>query len=187
MIERRDLHGEVRAAGEEGKLQGVGLRYGSLSVDMGNWRELFESGAFDESLKEDDIRVIWQHDNRYVFGRVRADTARIWSDDEALQYEATPPDAGWARDAMESIRRGDVNQNSFGFTVPEGGDEIMEQDGGIVRVVKRARLVEIGPQTRPAYTDTEVIVRSVPPATLAKLQSRGIGVDLAERIMARRR
>ena len=187
MIERRDLHGEVRAAGdeEEGKLAGIALKFGSPSVEMGGWREEFMPDAFDESLESDDIRVIWQHDNRHVFGRVKAGTARVWADDKALRYEATPPDAGWARDAMESIRRGDVTQNSFGFQALD--EEVISRDGETVRVVTRARLVEVGPQTNPAYPDTEVVVRSLPSATLAKLQSRGIGVDLAERILTGRR
>ena len=187
MIERRDLHGEVRAAEEEGRLEGIGLRYGSLSVDMGGWFEEFLPDAFADSLGEDDIRVIWQHDNRHVFGRVQSGTARVWSDTDALRYSAEPPDAQWARDAMESIRRGDVNQNSFGFTVPEGGDTVEERDGRTVRIVKRARLVEVGPQTRPAYEDTSVIVRSLPETTLRLLKSQGLGVDLATRILTGRR
>lgn len=153
---------EVRAAGEGAEtLAGTALHYGSLSVDLGGFREEFMSDAFSESVGSDDIRVLWQHDGRYVFGRVRAGTAKVWSDDGGLHYEATPPRAQWAQDAMESIRRGDVSANSFAFVVPKGGDRWERRNGELVRTVSKARLLEVGPQTNPAYPDTTVAVRGM--------------------------
>jgi len=172
---------EVRADGDSGPtLMGIAVRFGSLSVDLGGFREEFEPGAFADTLSTDDIRVVWQHDNSYVFGRVKAGTARLWEDEGALRYSATPPDAGWARDAMESIRRGDIDQNSFAF---QAIDERWERrDEEMVRIVTRARLYEVGPQTTPAYPDTTVAVRSLarwesehepsPPADLDILRRR---------------
>jgi HK97 family phage prohead protease len=75
-----------------------------------------------------------------------------------------PPDAQWARDAMASIRRGDVDQNSFAFMVaePRASNERWERrKDGIYRIISKARLVEVGPQTHPAYADTSVAVRSM--------------------------
>lgn len=160
--EVRSLDGmEVRAASEGQKLEGVALRFGSRSRDLGGFVEEFGAGAFGASLETDDLRVIWQHDRRCVFGRVRAGTARVWEADGAVRYEATPPDAQWARDAMESIRRGDVNQNSFAFRVEKGGEKWERRDGQLVRTVTKARLIEVGPQTNAAYEDTTVAVRGM--------------------------
>jgi HK97 family phage prohead protease len=172
--EVRSLDGtEVRAAGERAEtLTGTALRYGSRSLDLGGFREEFAPGAFDASLESDDLRVLWQHDGRYVFGRVRSGTARIWSDEAGLHYEATPPNAQWARDAMESIRRGDVTCNSFAFRVEKGGERWERQGGELVRTVTKARLYEVGPQTDPAYTDTTVAVRGME-AHLAAERARG--------------
>jgi HK97 family phage prohead protease len=153
---------EVRAVGEgAATLAGTALNYGARSVDLGGFVEEFAPGSFGESLGSDDVRVLWQHDGRYVFGRVRAGTAKVWSDDAGLHYEATPPKAQWAEDAMESIRRGDVSANSFGFIVPKGGDKWERRNGELVRTVTRARLIEVGPQTNPAYPDTTVAVRGM--------------------------
>lgn len=151
------LGSEARAVTEADgeRLEGVGLRYGSLSRDMGGWQEVFEEGAFAESIARDDTRVIWQHDPKCVFGRVRAGTARIW-EDGGVQYSATPPDAQWARDAMASIRRGDVDQNSFRFIAEQQRWE--RRDGVDTRVISKATLIEVGPQTNPAYEDTTVAV-----------------------------
>lgn len=159
---------EVRAfTGEARELDGAGgawvldgaVPYGQLSQDMGGWRETFEAGAFEHSIRNDDVRVLWQHDRRYVFGRVKSGTARVWEEDGAVRYTAEPPDAQWARDARESIRRGDVDQNSFAFSVPKGGARWERRDGYDLRIVSKARLVELGPQTLPAYTETSAAVR----------------------------
>jgi HK97 family phage prohead protease len=164
-MERRTFAGavEIRAEGDTERLVGVGLRFGSLSDDMGGWRERFAAHAFDESLGTDDVKVIWQHDGKHVFGRVRRNTAKVVADEESLRYEATPPNAQWARDALESVRRGDVDQNSFAFMVAEPRDknQTFEQgpDGIVIRTILKARLFEVGPQTFPAYPDTSVALR----------------------------
>lgn len=149
---------EVRAADGDWPLTGAGIPYGRESRDMGGWREMFEPGAF--SRVDDDVKVIWQHDPRYVFGRVGAGNARIWGTSSGIRYAAKPPDAQWARDAMESIRRGDVHRSSFGFRVPKGGARWERRDGYDLRVVSRAELVELGPQTHAAYDDTTAAVAS---------------------------
>ena len=153
---------ETRTVGDGvGTLEGVAIRFGSRSVDLGGFVEEFAPGAFSEPMSDPDVRVLWQHDGRYVFGRVGAGTARVWEGEGALRYTADPPDAQWARDAMASIRRGDVHQNSFGFIVEKGGEKWERRDGQLVRTVNKARLIEVGPNTGPAYTDTTVAVRGM--------------------------
>ena len=160
-IERRNLHGlvELRAEGDEPTIVGTGVKFGVLSEDLGGFREIFEPGAFTDSLRDDDPRVVWQHNGEFVFGRVRSGTAKIWEDDEGLHFRATPPDAQWAKDAIESIKRGDVDQNSFAFLALDERFEV--QDGENVRIVSKAHLREVGPQTFPANPDTTVAVRSL--------------------------
>lgn len=155
---------EVRVSQDaEGRpvLEGYAVLWDSWSEDLGGFRERFMRGAFSRSLEADDIRVIWQHNPEYVFGRNKAGTAELEEDDRGLRYRVVVPDAQWARDALESIRRGDVTQNSFMFSVPKGGDEWEIKDGMSYRTVREARLFEVGPQTFPAYPDTSVAVRSL--------------------------
>src|SRR5690606_14767737 len=107
---------EVRGKeGGEGKpiIEGYVVRWDSWPEDLGGFRERFLKGAFRKSLEEGDIRVLWQHSGEHVIGRTAAGTAQLEEDDTGLYYRATPPDTQWARDMIESIRRGDVDQNSF--------------------------------------------------------------------------
>jgi HK97 family phage prohead protease len=160
-VETRSDDGAVAA---QNFLTGTALRFSSPSRDLGGFREEFAAGAFTESISTDDIRVIWQHDPKYVFGRVRAKTATVTADAAGVHYTAIPPDAQWSRDAVESIRRGDVTQNSFAFIVnePRNTSERWERrSDGLYRVISSAKLVEMGPQTHPAYEDTSVAVRSM--------------------------
>lgn len=163
-LEVRKLEGEVRAASEDGaeRLEGVAVPYDSLSADLGGFREEFAPGAFAEDLEaRGDVAVLWQHDPRYVFGRTTSGTARVWEEDGKVKYTAEPPDAQWAKDAMASIRRGDVTKNSFAFRVadPRSENETWERrDGVLVRRVLKAQLYEVGPQTLPAYSETSVVV-----------------------------
>ncbi len=150
---------EVRTSSDgEGLIEGTAIRFKSLSVDLGNWRETFEAGAFDQSIREDDQVVAWQHDQTRLFGRVSAGTAGVSADASALRFWARPPDAQWARDAIASIKRGDVRQCSFRFIAEQQRWE--RRDGIDVRVVTKARLFECSPVTHPAYVDTSVAARS---------------------------
>lgn len=174
-LETRSIEG-VSVSGK--RIAGTGVRWGSPSCDLGGFREIFDSAAFTDSIATDDIRVIWQHDSKFVFGRVRAGTAAITEDFDGLQYTAEPPNAQWARDAVESIRRGDVTQNSFAFMVaePKADNQRWERrSDGVYRIITKARLVEVGPQTNPAYTDTTVAVRSMAAAIAL---NPALGADL---------
>lgn len=162
-LETRALPGtvEIRKDGERRQVAGTGIQWNTLSSDLGGFREEFAPGSI---TIDDETRVVWQHDNRYVFGRKGAGTAVFTVDDTGAHFVADPPNAQWARDAMESIERGDVYQNSFKFSIPEprkDNQKWEKRDGVMVRTVLKAHIYEMGPQTEPAYPTTTVALRSM--------------------------
>jgi HK97 family phage prohead protease len=156
--ELRVMEAELRAeeAGGGLELRGQAVVYGRMSQDLGGFREVFAAGSLTEGLQERDVAALWQHDPALVLGRVGNGTLRLEDSEQALTFAVEPPATTWARDAMVSVARGDVHQMSFGFSVPQGGDEWQMAGDEVVRIVRRAVLHEISPVTFPAYRQTSV-------------------------------
>ena len=58
----------------------------------------------------------------------------------------------------ERVKRGDVNQCSFGFDILDQSTEVME-NGTTVWILKKVKLYEVSVVTFPAYEDTSVTAR----------------------------
>jgi len=142
------------------KIIGYAARFNELSEEMWGMREKIAPGAFTEAIGKSDVRALWNHDPNYVLGRTKNGTLQIREDEQGLFYEVTPPDAQWARDLVESIKRGDVDQSSFAFTVDaEAWDE--SSDPVIRTIVKVRELYDVSPVTYPAYPTATSGVRSL--------------------------
>jgi uncharacterized protein len=163
-MERRTLPiTEIRAAkDDEGKkIKGYAAVFNSSSELLyGAFREIIQPGAFSQSLRENDIRALFDHNTGYVLGRNRANTLELKEDGHGLQVTIDPPDTQWARDLLVSIERGDINQMSFGFQVRDE-EWIINNDGHDVRVLRDVNLHEVSLVAFPAYTATEADVRAV--------------------------
>ncbi|MEZ4714294.1 MAG: HK97 family phage prohead protease [Caldilineaceae bacterium] len=155
-LERRFTTSELRAEGEGRTITGYAAVFNSLSQVLWGFREKIAPGAFAEALG-DDVRALWNHDTGIVLGRTISGTLRLHEDEKGLRVEIDPPESAVAQ--VESIRRGDVNQMSFGFnTLEDTWDE--DEDGQIIRTLKKVKLFEVSPVVFPAYTATSVGVRS---------------------------
>lgn len=166
LMERRNFIVEelrvVRAkddSDEPAKIMGHAAVFNTLSQDLGWFREKIDPGAFAESIKEDDIRALFNHDPNFVLGRNTANTLKLSEDDTGLAVEIAPPDTQVARDLLVSIERGDVSQMSFGFRTIDQAWEIVDEED--IRTLKKAKLFDVSPVTFPAYTETDVAVRSL--------------------------
>lgn len=145
-----EIEGTAAVFDEETVIRGV----------FGNFKEVVRESAFDESLdKEFDVRMLFNHDRNFVFGRTGANTLELEKTDRGLVYRNTPPDSQWARDFMVSVKRGDIAESSFGFSVLD--DNWTEaEDGMPLRELLSVRLFDVSPVTFPAYDVTDVEVNS---------------------------
>ncbi|MDI3341601.1 MAG: HK97 family phage prohead protease [Sphaerobacter sp.] len=152
---------EVRAL-EDGtpRIVGYAAVFDVPSEDLGGFTEIIRPGAFRKTLQDGaDVRALWNHDPNWVLGRTKAGTLKLAEDERGLRIEITPPPTAWARDLMESIRRGDVDQMSFGFwTVRDRWSS--DETGRVTRELIEVKLFDVSPVTFPAYPQTEVQVRS---------------------------
>ena len=162
-LERRYLTldvAEVRADGEDDpKIVGYAAMFNRYSEDLGGFREQIQRGAFKRSLAEGaDVRALVDHDPSRILGRNTAGTLKIKEDREGLRVEIVPPDTTVGRDAVVSLRRGDISGMSFGFrTVTDKWNKV---DGENVRTLVDVDLFDVSVVTYPAYPDTAVAVRS---------------------------
>jgi len=163
-LERRNfstgkLSVEERAESQTNTIVGHAAVFNSRSQDLGGFVEQISTGAFD-SVLEDDVRALFNHNQNFVLGRTVSKTLRLSVDEQGLRYEIDIPNTTVGRDLLESINRGDISQSSFGFIV--GEDEWEKTDDGNLRTITKVeRLYDVSPVTYPAYPATDAAVRSM--------------------------
>jgi len=192
-----ELHVEERG-NKPPMITGYAAVFNSLSVPLWGFREKIAPGAFAENLKTDpDVRALFNHDPNLILGRTKSKTLRLWEDDRGLKIENEPPSSPTGQNVLEAIRRGDIDQMSFAFRVPKGGDDWdWSEDGDEdIRTLLKVELFDVSPVTYPAYPETSVGLRAFPYAAMIRLRLRiqqGLPLspgdrDLLEEMAARSR
>lgn len=161
-IEKRAFPVEYRvdSSAKQPKLEGYAALFNKVSEDMGGFREKIAPGAFTKTIAEGDVRALFNHDPNFVLGRTKSGTLDLEEDERGLKMSVTPPSTTWARDLMETIARGDVDQQSFAFrTIKDHWDNPAE--GTPMRTLLEVQLFDVSPVTYPSYSQTSVEVRAL--------------------------
>jgi len=148
------------------------------------WPGAFEEiapGAFDETLSN-DIRALINHDTTLVLGRNKSGTLELRADSRGLwgKVKINPNDTD-AVNLYERVKRGDVDQCSFGFNILDEETEYRE-DGTIKWTIKKVDLHEVSVCTFPAYEDTGVQARKAEVEQRQKRQLEQRKHNLKERL-----
>lgn len=119
--------------------------------------EKISKGAFVESIKNNPILALYNHDFNNVLAR-KGQNLKLWEDDKGLGFEITLPDTRQANDLYVLIKDNIVNQCSFAGYVEEQTWE--ETKGGLdLRTINKVNLIEITITPIPAYNDTVAMAR----------------------------
>lgn len=169
----------VDSEDDKPKMYGHAAMFNSLSGDLGGFREQIAPGAFAKSLDSADIRALFNHDSNIVLGRNKSGTLRLSEDATGLAIEIDPPDTQAARDLIVSMKRGDINQMSFGFRTRK--DAWNEVNGEWIRTLLEVELFDVSPVTYPAYLSTDIAVRSMQEAIKQTTPDKLYMVDLMRR------
>jgi uncharacterized protein len=183
--ETRSYNGtELRAGdidGEKPTLQGYAAVFDQYSETMKllgkSFKEIIKPGAFTKSLESRDVHALFNHDSNLVLGRKRAGTLRITEDQTGLAVEIDPPNTGYARNLMESVKRGDISQMSIGFRCNE--DVWRKEEDVWIRELREVELYEVSPVVFPAFSDTTIALRSLELAN--KQQDNVLALELKEK------
>jgi HK97 family phage prohead protease len=121
--------------------------------------ESIARGAFEETIRSDDIRALYNHDANIVLGRNKSATLVLSEDDHGLYGKIKiNRDDSDAMNAHSRVQRGDVTQCSFGFDIEKETTEVRD-DGSVHWTIEKVKLWEISPCVFPAYEETNVSAR----------------------------
>ena len=140
-------------------------------------KEIIEDAT--QELARRDIHILAGHDFNKPLGSVVAGSALVTAyddeieDDPRLEFNVDLPEdetawPSYMTDTVRQIEAGLIGGISPGFSVPPkdvvpNAEEFIEEPGNpgvLIRKINEAVLVELSLVTRPAYTETEVDVRT---------------------------
>lgn len=150
----------TRAAGdnEEKVIEGYFSVFGKVTELWAGAYEEIAPEAFDNTLGN-DIRALINHDTTLVLGRNKAGTLELRVDSHGLwgSIKINENDSD-AMNLYERVKRGDVDQCSFGFNIINEETEWRE-DGTVKWTIREIDLHEVSVCTFPAYEETGVQAR----------------------------
>lgn len=157
----------TREDGEELTIEGYFAVFNS-NYDIGyGMSESIAPGAFDGTLA-DDVRALINHDTTLVLGRTAAHTLELRQDERGLWGKiAVNPNDSDAMNLYNRVKRGDVNQCSFGFDILDEETEFHD-NGDIHWTIKAVKLYEVSCCTFPAYAETSITARQQDAAELKR-------------------
>ena len=164
---------ETRDDSEELRIEGYFAVFNSNYEIAPGMSESIAPGAFSRTLQGGDIRALINHDTTFVLGRTKAHTLELHEDARGLWGSvAINPNDSDAMNLYERVKRGDVDQCSFGFMIVSEESDFRE-DGSVHWTIKDVYLFEVSACTFPAYEETSLSART---SERAELESRRLAV-----------
>lgn len=168
--ETRSLQNKIEVRNSEGEDVSVVTGYAAVfneeSEVLGfGFTEVIDRNAFSNT-DFSQARALFNHNPNYVLGSVKAGTLRLSVDERGLKYEIDMPNSSTINDLVgEPIKRGDINQSSFAFTLRYDSEEPYERwergkDQDKRTLLDIAEVFDVSPVTYPAYRQTTVSARS---------------------------
>jgi len=157
-MEKRSINYEFRAMPESRTIVGTATVFNS-AYDMGWYEEEMSADVFTNS-DMNDVVALFNHDANMVLARTKSGTLKLKVTGSAMEYEFEAPNTTLGNDLLEMVKRGDVYQSSFAFSVE--AEDWQEREGmkpkRIIRSIKK--VYDVSPVTYPANPDTMVAKRS---------------------------
>ena len=147
---------EVRAAGDDALVvEGYASNF-DVEYDLGYFKETVARGAFN-NVMDDDVRFLLNHTGAPL-ARTTNGTLELSVDDQGLKYRAALADTQDGRDLYKLIKRGDITQSSFAFTIE---NDTWSEDRSTRTITKVGRLLDTSAVTYPASPTASVYARNM--------------------------
>jgi HK97 family phage prohead protease len=198
-VERRQYGLEIRAEASGGKriLRGYGAKWGTLSSDLGGFRETLAASCFSKCLARPnrDLAFLFDHSTAMILARESAGTFNVEEDSIGLKFRAELAKTHLADDVFENVKAGNLAGCSFAMIVRDDAWSECDEDPDAcddddndrslrvpLRIVKTADIFEISCVTMPAYSQTSIAAgaRSLWPAGVPQ----GFPLEVRSRLIA---
>jgi len=152
-------------------LRGTAASFGVVSKPLNGFREVIQRGAFTKVLaSKPDVRCTFNHSADHVLGRTSAGTLTLSQDENGLNFRCQlDKNNSQHRDIYSSVKRGDINECSFAFSLEDGDDDwdsAKDEEGRSYnrRSIRNvSHLHDVAIVTHPAYEGTNVGARALSP------------------------
>lgn len=145
---------------ESRTVEGYALLF-NVSSDGLDIEEVIEPGALDGVIERSNVFALLNHDERRgILARSKkgAGTLSLTVDGKGLRYRFEAPKTALGDELLEYLKRGEVTESSFAFSVAE---DLWERKGeSWKRTIKKFNeLYDISPVYDAAYSKTTVYMR----------------------------
>lgn len=151
---------ELRAEDNAVRVSGHAAVFNQEADIGGYFREVIRPGAFTRAIQEDDVPFLIEHEG-LPLARTASGTLKLSEDQRGLliesELDAADPDV--AR-CVPKMKRGDLSKMSFAFVATR--QEWDETDpASPLRIIHECRLFDVSIVTNPAYSGTDIGLRSL--------------------------
>lgn len=182
MVFETDLKTRMDTKTNEGYIEGYFVVFGQETELWPGVYEEVHPRALDNSLKNNNILCLDNHDTRVVLGSTDSNTLELKTDSKGLygkvKLDLEDP---FAKSAFRKVSTGKVKGCSFGFNIID--EEIENREDGTVKfLLREADTKEVSITAFPAYPTTSIQARQ---KDLAQYQKRQLELrknNLKERI-----
>ena len=164
---------EIRLTGSEVRISSKGKESGrrvegyallfNTPSDALDFEEVIIPGALDGVIEKSNVFALLNHDSsRGILARCKSGkgTLKLEIDSKGLLYSFVAPNTALGDELLEYLKRGEVTESSFAFTVKE---DIWEKVGAKTRrtIKKFDELFDVSPVYDAAYSKTTVSARAM--------------------------
>lgn len=158
LIEKRYLPANIEKGKGANQVNGLAIKWNSLSQPIWGYKEKIEPFAFTESIEKNNIKCFFNHNYDIIFSSTENKTLQILEDNTGLKFNSNIPETQQGLDTLKLIELNEIKGVSVGFYLEDWEKDQTWDDVKKIRSIKKASLVEISITHSPAYLSTKVAI-----------------------------
>ena len=155
------------------RLEGRAIVFDSYSNNLGFYEKINRSAVTQELINNSDIIFTFNHDPNQLLARYRngGGSLDVELREDGVYFSFDIPNTTLGNDIYELIKRGDISNCSFCFSISDEKDSQKweKREGKMYReIMKIGGLYDLSAVTYPAYSNTDINARSIEARNIAE-------------------